>query len=72
MLWGSIYRRKYQEEPAHWGMVSVSRSAGPPQWGQVVSTQLRMAAMGDSPVSVGSYDSTSGSSRGSCSSGTGT
>ncbi len=35
-LWGSIYRRKYQLEPAHLGMVSVSRSAGPPHLGQVV------------------------------------
>ena len=53
-LWGSMYRRKYQEDPAHWGMVSVSRWAGPPQQGQVVFTQSVMAARGDSPLSVGS------------------
>ena len=53
-LWGSIYRRKYQEEPAHWGMVSVSRLAGPPQWGQVVFTQSVILLRGDSPSSVGS------------------
>ena len=49
-----MYRRKYQEDPAHWGMVSVSRWAGPPQQGQVVFTQSVMAARGDSPLSVGS------------------
>ena len=45
---------KYQEEPAHWGMVSVSRWAGPPQWGQVVLTQSVITDRGDSPESVGS------------------
>ena len=54
LLCGSQYRIKYQEEPAHCGMVSVSRLAGPPQCGQVVFTQSVMAASGDSPVSVGS------------------
>ena len=53
-LWGSIYRRKYQLEPAHWGMVSVSRLAGPPQQGQVVFTQSVILLRGDSPSSVGS------------------
>ena len=49
---GSMYRRKYHEDPAHWGMVSVSRWAGPPQHGQVVLTQSVILASGDSPVSV--------------------
>ena len=53
-LWGSIYRRKYQLEPAHWGMVSVSRRAGPPQQGQVVLTQSVILLRGLSPSSVGS------------------
>ena len=53
-LWGSIYRRKYQLEPAHWGMVSVSRLAGPPQQGQVVLTQSVILVRGLSPSSVGS------------------
>ena len=53
-LWGSIYRRKYQLEPAHWGIVSVSRLAGPPQQGQVVFTQSVILLRGDSPSSVGS------------------
>ena len=33
-------------EPAHWGMVSVSRLAGPPHLGQVVLTQSVIAASG--------------------------
>ena len=45
---------KYQLDPAHWGMVSVSRVAGPPQHGQVVFTQSCMTDRGDSPESVGS------------------
>ena len=49
-----MYRRKYQEDPAHWGMVSVSRLAGPPQQGQVVLTQSVILDRGDSPSSVGS------------------
>ncbi len=53
-LWGSIYRRKYQLDPAHWGMVSVSRLAAPPQQGQVVFTQSVILDRGDSPSSVGS------------------
>ena len=49
----STYRKKYQEEPAHWGMVLVSLLAGPPQQGHVVLTHQSMAARGDSPVPVG-------------------
>ena len=52
-LCGSVYLKKYQEDPAHWGIVSVSRFAGPPQQGQVVFTQSVIAASGDSPLSVG-------------------
>ena len=53
-LWGSIYRRKYQLDPAHWGMVSVSRLAAPPQQGQVVFTHSVILLRGLSPSSVGS------------------
>ncbi len=53
-FFGSVYLKKYQEEPAHWGMVSVSRFAGPPQCGHVVFTQSVMDASGESPLSVGS------------------
>ena len=41
------------EDPAHWGIVSVSLFAGPPQHGHVVFTQSVIAASGDSPLSVG-------------------
>ena len=47
-------RSKSRIEPAHWGMVSVSRLAGPPQQGQVVFTQSVILLRGDSPSSVGS------------------
>ena len=63
-LWGSIYRRKYQDEPAHWGMVSVSRTAGPPQQGQVVLTQSVWRARGLSPSGPGSKSTMSGRVRG--------
>ena len=66
-LWGSTKRRKYQLEPAHWGMVSVSRLAGPPHFGQAQLTKLSMRARGDWPSVPGSKFSTSGSVRGSCS-----
>lgn len=46
--------------------------AGFPQQGQVVLTQSVIFASGDSPVSVGSYESTIGSLKGSSLSGTGT
>ena len=41
-----------------------SRFAGFPQQGQVVLTHSSIAASGDSPVPVGSYDSTSGNNNG--------
>src|SRR5215831_16712428 len=69
---GEGYRRKYHDEPAHCGIVSVSRFAGPPQFGHRVLTQSAIAARGDSPVPVGWYRSTSGSWTGKSSSGTGT
>ena len=53
-------------------MVSVSRRAGPPHTGHVVSTHSLMPARGDSPVPLGSYPCTSGSTTGSWLSGTGT
>ena len=40
----------HSTEPA---IVSVSRSAGPPHFGQVVFTKLGMSASGDLPVPVG-------------------
>jgi hypothetical protein len=51
-------------------MVSVSRWAGPPHFGQVVLTNSGTRASGDSPVGVKS--AFSGSSTGSWSSGMGT
>ena len=64
LFFGSMYRRKYQELPAQFGIVSVSLMAGPPQFGQIVLTQLSIEASGDSPVCVGSYFSTYGNSSG--------
>ena len=60
----SIYLKKYHDDPAHCGIVFVSRFAGFPQQGQVVLTHSSIAASGDSPVPVGSYDSTSGNNNG--------
>ena len=51
-------------------MVSVSRSAAPPQLGQVVCRQVGWNLSGLSPV--GRHSMSSGSSTGSSSSGTGT
>ena len=66
------FLKKYQLEPAQFGIVSVSRLAGPPQTGHLVLTHALIAARGDSPVSVGSYFLTFGSSTGKSFSGTGT
>ena len=55
---GSINRRKYQQEPAHCGIVLVSL------FPISVFTHSSIPAKGDSPVPVGSYLSTSGSVRG--------
>src|SRR5947209_16814987 len=69
---GEQYRRKYQDESTNVSIVSVSRSAGPPHDGQVVSTQARFEANGDCPFGCSSSPRMSGSSTGSWSSGTGT
>ncbi len=50
---GFGYRKKYQHDPAHCGMVFVSRFAGPLHSGHVTFTHSVMAASGDSPVPVG-------------------
>ena len=63
-LCGSINLKKYQDDPAQLGIVSVSLLAGPPHFGQVVLTKLSILASGDSPVSVGSYSAISGSNNG--------
>ena len=44
---------KYQQEPAQFGMVSVSRLASPPHFGQVVFTNSGITERGDSPVQGG-------------------
>src|SRR5262245_9841886 len=61
---GEAYRRKYQDDPAHCGIVSVSRFAGPPHFGHLTFTHSVIAAKGDSPVPVGWYRSTSGNRTG--------
>src|SRR3954453_9005617 len=43
---GEQNRRKYQDESTNVSIVSVSRAAGPPQVGQVVSTQVRFEPRG--------------------------
>ena len=53
-------------------IVSVSRLAGPPHFGQVVLTQSSAAASGETPRGFRSWPRRSGSSTGSWSSGTGT
>ena len=63
-------RRKYQLESTNVSSVSVSRSAGPPQAGQVVSRNARFVASGERPV--GSMVTSSGATTGSWSTGTGT
>ena len=72
LLCASMNLRKYQEDPAHCGIVSVSLFAGVPHTGHVVLTQSVIFARGLSPVSVGSYSATSGSRSGKSSSFIGT
>jgi hypothetical protein len=62
----------YQEESTNVSMVSVSRLAGSPQDGQATFTQFSAAASGDTPLGTRSWPRRSGSTTGSCSSGTGT
>jgi hypothetical protein len=67
---GSQKRRKYHAESTKVSIVSVSRTAGPPQMGHVVRRKPSWERNGDSPV--GWNSTSSGASTGSCSSGTGT
>ena len=53
-LCASIYLKKYHEDPAHCGIVSVSRLASLPQTGHFVFIQSVCFASGDSPFSPGS------------------
>src|SRR5262249_26822562 len=69
---GEQYRRKYQEESTKVSMVSVSRRAAPPHLGHSVLTQSSAAASGETPLGARSCPRRSGSTTGSCSSGTGT
>src|SRR3990167_5210836 len=66
------YARKYHEEPAQFGMTSVSLFAGPPHRKHSVFTKSLILARGDSPSGPGSYFSTFGNSTGKSFSGTGT
>src|SRR5699024_5737659 len=68
-LVGSIKRKKYQQLPAHCGIVFVSRRPFIPVFGSVTLTQS-LLAKGDSPVPEGLISSISGSSNGKSSSGT--
>ena len=72
LLWASIYLKKYHEDPAHCGIVSVSRFASLPHLGHLQLTNSSILARGLSPVSVGTYSVTSGSNTGKSSSGTAT
>src|SRR3954447_26419723 len=47
---GSVNRKKYQDESTNVSMVSASRTAGPPQIGQVVDWNPSWNFSGDSPV----------------------
>src|SRR5260370_15654932 len=67
---GSQNRKKYQDESTKVSIVSVSRTAGPPQMGQVVRRNPSWYLRGDSPV--GRNSTSSGARTGSWSSGTGT
>src|SRR5215510_2882955 len=51
-LRGSVYRKKYQEESTNVSMVSVSRLAVLPHFGQVAFTNSGTFFKGDSPVPV--------------------
>src|SRR3989344_5455469 len=70
LLCGSTYLKKYQELPAHCGMVSVSRLAGPPHWGHLTLTQLSNLTSGDCPSSLVWNSFISGNSKGKFSSAT--
>ena len=70
-LLGSMYLKKYHEEPAHCGIVSVSRFAFPWHLGHVVLIQSESFASGLSPFSPGSKSLTSGNFKGNSFSGIG-
>jgi len=61
-----------QQEPAHWGMVDVSRRAGRPVAGSVVLTHSSITARGDSGVPEGLKLLVGGSTSGSSESGSAT
>ncbi len=61
---------KYQDDSTNVSIVSVSRRAGPPQLGHVVTTKAACVASGDPPVPVSC--TSSGSRTGNADSGTGT
>src|SRR3989344_3216616 len=70
LLCGSAYLKKYQELPAHCGIVSVSRLADPPHLGHLTLTQFSNLASGDSPSPLAWNSFISGNSRGKFSSAT--
>src|SRR5439155_15627977 len=49
---GSTYRYMYHDESTNVSIVSVSRRAGPPHFGQVTFTNSGVDASGDSPIPV--------------------
>ncbi len=51
-FFGSVKRRKYQEESTNVSIVSVSRTAGSWQTGQVVLVNASFSRKGDPPVPV--------------------
>ena len=67
---GSIKRKKYQHEPAHWGIVFVSRRAGEPVRGSVVCSHSVAFTRGLSVLPEGLNSSISGNSTGKSASGT--
>ena len=70
VLRGSQKRRKYQQLPAHWGMVLGSRRTGSPVSGSIVSIHEGTRASGGSNSPEGRKSSSSGSSTGRSCSGT--
>ena len=68
----SINLKKYQLDPAHCGITSVSLFASLPQFGHLQFTNSLILANGLSPLSVGSYSFTSGKTIGRFSSFSGT
>src|SRR5580693_5097434 len=69
---GEQYRNMYQDESTNVSIVSVSRLAGSPHFGQGTFTQSVAAASGDTPCGTRSWPRRSGRTTGSSLSGTGT